>query len=330
MDEYEKAVRNLRREHVDNLILDLTGNGGGYLNVAIDLADQFIENNRLIVYTQGINSGKNEYYATKSGNFEKGNLVILIDEGSASASEILSGAIQDWDRGIIVGRRSFGKGLVQKPLLLPDQSMIRLTIARYYTPSGRLIQKPYDMGRDDYNMEIAQRFEHGEFAHADSIHLADSLKFYTLENTRTVYGGGGIMPDYFVSIDTSYYTDYYSQLVNNETIARFALEYVDWHRQALQQMYPDFTLYKNGFAISEEIHRQLVNYAWNDGIAENTSEYAVSKDRIELLLKAHIARDLWSSSEFYEVLNQGDEKFQTAVMILKNWDNYEASLLKKK
>jgi len=329
LEEYEDALKELKREGVSNLILDLTGNGGGYLDVAINLADQFLENNRLIVFTEGTNSGKKEYYATKDGNFEKGNLIILIDEGSASASEILSGAIQDWDRGIIVGRRSFGKGLVQKPLLLPDQSMIRLTIARYYTPSGRLIQKPYDMGREDYNLEIAERFNHGEFIHPDSIHLADSLKFYTLENTRVVYGGGGIMPDYFVSLDTSYYTDYYSQLASKEILTRFALEYVDRNRKGMQEKYADFEAYKNTFAIDENIRRQLVDYAWRDGIAENSSEYAISKDRIELLLKAHIARDLWSNSEFYEVLNEGDEKFQTAVMILRNWNKYEASLLNK-
>jgi carboxyl-terminal processing protease len=206
-EEFKKALTDLRDEHVKDLIIDLTGNGGGYLEVAIKLADQFLDAGKLILYTEGVNSPKKEYFATRDGIFEKGNLVILIDEGSASASEILCGAIQDWDRGIIIGRRSYGKGLVQKPLLLPDQSMIRLTVAKYYTPTGRLIQKPYRMSRDDYEKDLLNRYNKGEFAHKDSIHLPDSLKYYTLKNTRTVYGGGGIMPDYFVSIDTGHYSD---------------------------------------------------------------------------------------------------------------------------
>ena len=239
MDEFNKAMAGLRDDHVKDLILDLTGNGGGYLEVAIKMADQFLNGGKLILYTQGISSPKKEYYASREGNFEKGNLVVLIDEGSASASEILAGAIQDWDRGIIVGRRSYGKGLVQKPLLLPDQSMIRLTVARYYTPTGRLIQKPYDMSRDDYDKDLYNRYMKGELAHKDSIHLPDSLKFYTLRNTRLVYGGGGIMPDYFVSIDTSYYSDYYRDLLSKRTIDQFVLEYVDQKRKDLLLQYPD-------------------------------------------------------------------------------------------
>lgn len=330
MDDYMEVMRDLRRENINNLIVDLTGNGGGYLEVAINLADQFIEADKLILYTEGLNSPRKEYLATREGNFEKGNLVILIDEGSASASEIVSGAIQDWDRGIIVGRRSFGKGLVQKPLLLPDQSMIRLTVARYYTPSGRLIQKPYDMGSDSYNLEIIKRFANGEFSNADSIHLIDSLKYYTLENMRIVYGGGGIMPDYFVSMDTSYYTDYYNLLVRKGTITKFALDYIDRHREELLARYPDFEHYKQYFRVDDSFHRKLVEFGWRDGIAENVKDYAVSKEHISRLIKAYIARDLWTGSEYYEIVNETDAKVQTAVMILKNWDKYEASLLNKK
>lgn len=330
MDEYMAAMRGLKRQGINSLIIDLTGNGGGYLDVAVNLADQFIKADKLLLYTEGLNSPKKEYYATRDGNFENGNLVVLIDEGSASASEIVSGAIQDWDRGIIVGRRSFGKGLVQKPLLLPDQSMIRLTIARYYTPSGRLIQKPYDMDRDDYNREVIQRLNNGEVVHADSIHLIDSLKYHTLENMRTVYGGGGIMPDYFVSLDTTYYTDYYNQLIRKGTISQFALEYVDKNRDVILGKNPDFEVFKDNFNIDEQFHKQLIEYAWRDGIAENTEEYLISKDKIALLLEAYIARNLWTSNEFYEVINEGDKNFQTAVTILKNWDKYEAGLLNKK
>jgi carboxyl-terminal processing protease len=330
MDEFRDALQKLKKEGVSNLVLDLTGNGGGYLEVAIELADEFLDANKLIVYTEGLNSPKREYRASKAGDFEKGNLVVLIDEGSASASEIFTGAIQDWDRGIIVGRRSFGKGLVQKPLLLPDQSMIRLTIARYFTPTGRLIQKPYDKGTDEYNLDLVNRYNNGEFSHSDSIHFPDSLKYYTLKNTRVVYGGGGIMPDYFVSLDTSYYTNYYNQLLNNGTLVRFALEYVDINRNAIMHQYKSFDDFRVNYTISDETQNDLVKFAEKDSIAANPQELAVSKAQIERVLKAYIARDLWTNNEFYEIINEGDDKFQTAVMILKNWNKYEASLLNQK
>jgi carboxyl-terminal processing protease len=330
MDEFNEALTKLKEENVKNLILDLTGNGGGYLEVAIKLADQFLDGGKLILYTQGINSPKKEYFATRDGNFEKGHLVVLIDEGSASASEILSGAIQDWDRGIIVGRRSYGKGLVQKPLLLPDQSMIRLTVAKYYTPTGRLIQKPYDMSRDDYDKELLNRYLNGELAHKDSIHLPDSLKFYTLKNTRPVYGGGGIMPDYFVSIDTSYYSDYYRQLVRKRVIDQFVLEYVDHNRKKLIIKYPEIDEFKNNFHVDDILMNSFIQYADSKGIAQNKNDFSVSKEEIELLLKAYIARDLWSNNEFFEISNEKDPKFETALTILKNWDKYEAMLLNKK
>jgi carboxyl-terminal processing protease len=330
MDEFNEAVRKLRENNVKNLILDLTGNGGGYLEVAVNLADQFLDGGKVILYTQGVNSPKKEYFATREGNFEKGHLVILIDEGSASASEILSGAIQDWDRGIIVGRRSYGKGLVQKPLLLPDQSMIRLTVAKYYTPTGRLIQKPYNMSRDNYDRELLTRYMNGELAHKDSIHLPDSLKFYTLRNTRLVYGGGGIMPDYFVSIDTSYYSGYYRQLVKKRTIDQFVLEYVDHNRIDLLKRYTDIENYKNGFEVGDALMNLFFQYADNAGITQIEKDILVSKEQIEQLLKAYIARDLWSNNEFFVISNENDPKFETAVTILKNWDKYEVMLLNKK
>ena len=330
MDEFTEAMKKLKDNDVRNLIIDLTGNGGGYLEVAISLADQFLDGGKLIVYTQGINSPKKEYFATHEGDFEKGHLIILIDEGSASASEILSGAIQDWDRGIIVGRRSYGKGLVQKPLLLPDQSMIRLTVAKYYTPTGRLIQKPYKINREDYDKDLVTRYMNGEFAHKDSIHLPDSLKYYTLRNTRLVYGGGGIMPDYFVSIDTSFYSEYYRQMIRKGTINQFVLEYIDHNRKDLQKRYPDFNSFKNDPDISDKLMPELVKYAEDNGVHENKADLQISQDQIKLMLKAYIARDLWSSSEFYEITNDKDPKFETAVTILNNWDKYEAMLLNKK
>lgn len=330
MDEFNQALLRLKTHHVKSLIIDLTGNGGGYLEVAISLADQFLDSGKKILYTEGVNSPKKDYFSTRDGAFEKGHLIIMIDEGSASASEILAGAIQDWDRGIIVGRRSYGKGLVQKPLLLPDQSMIRLTVAKYYTPTGRLIQKPYLIDRDDYDKEVFMRYMHGEMAHRDSIHLADSLKYYTLKNTRLVYGGGGIMPDYFVSIDTSFYSEYYRQLLSRGTINQFVLEYVDHNREDLLKQYPSFRTFMEDAEIGEKLLPRLIQYAESNGIPEKKSDLTMSQEQIELLLRAYIARDLWSANEFYQVSNVKDPKFETAVTILKNWDKYETMLLNKK
>jgi carboxyl-terminal processing protease len=330
MDEFQDALKKLKDENVKNLVLDLTGNGGGYLEVAISLADQFLDDGKLVLFTQGINSPKREYYATRDGSFEKGHLIILIDEGSASASEIVSGAIQDWDRGIIVGRRSYGKGLVQKPLLLPDQSMIRLTVAKYYTPTGRLIQKPYKLHRDDYDKDLFRRYMNGEMAHRDSIHFPDSLKYYTLKNTRLVYGGGGIMPDYFVSIDTSYYSDYYRQLVRKGLINQFVLEYVDGHRKELQKTYPEFKRFKDGFSVDKKLMDSFIQFALDNGIQKNDRDLALSGGQLQILLKSYIARDLWTNNEFFEIANEKDPKFETAITILNNWDKYEAMLLKSK
>jgi len=330
LDEFASAIDKLRDEDVRDLIVDLTGNGGGYLEVAIKLADQFLDGGKLILYTEGINSPKKEYFSTREGIFEKGHLVIMIDEGSASASEILAGAVQDWDRGIIVGRRSYGKGLVQRPLGLPDQSMIRLTVAKYYTPTGRLIQKPYKMDRDDYDKDLINRFNNGEYAHKDSIHFPDSLKYYTLRNTRLVYGGGGIMPDYFVSIDTSHYSDYYNQLLRKRTLDQFVLEYVDYNRKKLIGQYPDISAFKDNFEIQQSFIDQFIDYSEKKGVPFDDKGFIVSKSQIERMLKAYVARDLWSNSEFYEISNESDPKFETAVTILSNWDKYEAMLLNKK
>ncbi|MBN2275378.1 MAG: PDZ domain-containing protein [Bacteroidales bacterium] len=326
IDEFKTALAGLKKDDISNLILDLTGNGGGYLEVAIDLADQFLDKDKLIVYTEGVNNPKKEYFATKEGVFESGRLVVLIDEGSASASEIVSGAIQDWDRGIIIGRRSFGKGLVQRRCPLPDQSEIRLTIARYYTPTGRLIQKPYDMGKDEYDLEIARRYSHGEFISSDSIAFPDSLKYHTLKKKRPVYGGGGIMPDLFVPMDTTYYTDYYRDLIRLGILNRFILNYVDHHRQDLLNRYPQLVDFKSQFKIDDKMMKKLTTYAKEQGLPENSADLAVSQNQIKTLAKGYIARDLWSTSEFYEIINEEDPKFRTALSIIRNWDLYEANL----
>jgi len=327
IDEFKQALASLKKEQLSNLILDLTGNGGGYLEIATELADQFLGDGKMIVYTEGINNPKREYLATREGEFENGRLVVLIDEGSASASEIVSGAIQDWDRGIIIGRRSFGKGLVQRRCPLPDNSEIRLTIARYYTPTGRLIQKPYDKGKDEYDLEINRRYAHGEFISSDSIHFPDSLKYYTLKNTRLVYGGGGIMPDLFIPIDTGYYTNYYRDLIRLGILNQFVLNYVDQHRNELMAQYPRLIDFKSQFKVDDVMLAGLTAYAREQGIPDNPAEFAVSVKQIRLLTKGYMARDLWSTSEFYEIVNEEDPKFRTALSVIRNWDLYEVSLL---
>lgn len=239
-DEFADALKKLQKQGMDDLILDLQGNGGGYLNAAIDLANEFLAQKDLIVYTKGRSEKQSSFYAKGSGCFKTGRLVVLVDEYSASASEIVTGAIQDHDRGVVVGRRTFGKGLVQRPIDLPDGSMIRLTIARYYTPSGRCIQKPYENKEgedmlDKYHSDLMNRLKHGELMHADSIHFPDSLKYQTLRLGRTVYGGGGIMPDFFVPIDTTQYTDYHRQLVAKGVIIRSTTGYIEKHRDELKK-----------------------------------------------------------------------------------------------
>ena len=235
--ELEQALRKLKDKGMKNLILDLRNNGGGYLYAAIHIADQFLKNDELIVYTEGRKYQKKEYRAKVNGHFEKGQLAILVNENSASASEIVAGAVQDWDRGVIIGRRSFGKGLVQKPFALPDSSYMRLTIAYYYTPCGRSIQKPYQEGKDKYDKEIQERQENGELTNAKNINFSDSLKYYTLVKKREVYGGGGIMPDIFVPIDTSYKTTFYNELVKKNILNRFIISYLDENRTQIKHTY---------------------------------------------------------------------------------------------
>jgi carboxyl-terminal processing protease len=329
IDEFREAVEKLKEQNVNNLILDLTGNGGGYLDVAIKLADQFLGENKLIVYTEGINNPRRDYVTTFKGIFENGNILILIDEGSASASEIVAGAIQDWERGIIVGRRSFGKGLVQRPLRLPDSSMVRLTVARYYTPTGRLIQKPYDMSKTEYDKDIINRYNNGELSHQDSIHFPDSLKYNTLKNGRIVYGGGGIMPDFFVPIDTSFYSDYYRDLLRLGILNRFALDYTDKNRDHLKSKYPTFDDFKNSFVISDRLFNDFTDFAKKEDLEADKSPIAISGERIKLLIKAYIGRDLWGTGEFYEIVNEKDLKYLKAIDIMENWEYYATLLMKK-
>ncbi len=329
MEEFHEAIDKLEAEGLKDLILDLRVNGGGMLEAAIRMADEFMEKEKLIVYMEGSHLQRQDFVSSSRGRLKNGRVIILIDEGSASASEIVAGAIQDWDRGMIIGRRSFGKGLVQKPFYLPDGSLIRLTIARYYTPSGRLIQKSYDQGFKEYAMDLNERYENGEFISADSIHFPDSLKFYTKLNHRTVYGGGGIMPDIFVPLDTTANFAFYNKLVRTGVIMNFVLNYVDTHRDYIKNEYPDFDKYKEEFRVDDDMIQELFSMADKEGIAKDESSVSSAYDHVRLVLKALIARDTWNMSEYYELLNEKDNGFLKAVEILKDTDLYKNKLVEK-
>ncbi|GIV41674.1 MAG: peptidase S41 [Vicingaceae bacterium] len=299
--EFREAMEKLKKQGLENLILDLQGNGGGYLNTAVQLADEFLDNNKLIVYTLGAHHPKEEYKAINKGVFEKGKLVVLIDEGSASASEIVSGAIQDWDRGLIVGRRSFGKGLVQRPYALADGSFIRLTTGRYYTPTGRSIQKPYDENINKYRSEIYERMKSGELNDSDKIKLPDSLKFKTPAG-RVVYGGGGIVPDVFVPIDTSGYSKYYSDLVRKGILNDFVLNYIDKKREELLKSYPDMQTFKSN-ADMAPIQKELYKFAEEKKLEPNQDQMKISDRWIAMQLKANIARHLYGNYAYFYIIN---------------------------
>jgi carboxyl-terminal processing protease len=317
MEEFRRALAKLKSKGAQDLILDLSDNGGGYLNTAIEMADEFLDDNKLIVYTEGTTSPKSMSYASSKGSFEKGKLIVLINENSASASEIVSGAIQDWDRGIIIGRRSYGKGLVQKPFPLSDGSVIRLTTARYYTPVGRCIQKPYDNGLEAYYKDLNERYAHGELTTKDSIHFPDSLKFYT-PNHRLVYGGGGVMPDIFVPMDTSKNTAYNSELIRKSVLNNFSFELVDKYRNILGTAYPNISDFKKRFKVDRKMFDDLVAYAEREGVRKDEKAIEISREVIEIQLKALIARDIWGNDEFYEVINELNPAYTKALEAYKS------------
>ncbi len=269
-------------------------------------------------YTNGRTAPRQEFRAEANGRWRKGKLVVLTNEFSASAAEIVSGAIQDQDRGVVVGRRTFGKGLVQRPLTFEDGSEIRLTIAHYYTPSGRCIQKPYKKGeREDYAMDLDNRYKHGEFTNQDSIHLSDSLKYYTLRKHRVVYGGGGIMPDYFVPLDTTKYTKLHRLLTAKSIVINHSLKFIDAHRQELKSQYKDF----GKFLASYEVPQSLVEEIIADGKKEkieprDAAELAQTRKYLSIQLKALVARDIWDMSQYFQVWNETNEIVMRAVQLL--------------
>ncbi|MDD3878053.1 MAG: S41 family peptidase [Bacteroidales bacterium] len=317
MQEFYDAFDKLQTEGMKNLILDLRGNSGGFLDVSVSLSDEFIPRGNLIVYTEGRSLAREEYIAVRRGRFEKGKLVVLIDEGSASASEIVSGAIQDWDRGLIIGRKSFGKALVQRPFELPDGSVIRLTTGKYYTPVGRHIQKPYDNGVEEYHKDLINRYNNGELTSADSIHFPDSLKYFTHGN-RVVYGGGGIMPDIFVPLDTTKTTEYYTNLVRNGIFNQFALNYVDRNRDALNSTYSSFQDFNRRYVVDENTLEELYAFAEGKELARNIDQMNESKDLISLQLKALIARNLWDVQAYIYIFSEIDDALIKAIEVIND------------
>ena len=353
--EFFDAIKALKAtSKLNSLVLDLRGNGGGYLNAATELADQFLTAYKLIVYTSGTHAEKKEYSSTALGELEQGKLVVLIDEGSASASEIVAGAIQDWDRGVLIGRRSYGKGLVQQPFPLTDGSMIRLTTAHYYTPSGRCIQKPYTDGVDAYQKDYLHRIEKGELFSKDSVFQNKTEKFLTKVSNRTVYGGGGIMPDFFVPLDTSKYYVYYNTLNRKNVVYTGVLDIMDAKRNEFKQKFADFKTFNDKFVITDEMvdkimaagdkidaDKMTVDADGNpvDGISTKNSKeikkesakpdaksIEFARPLLKKQMKALIARDLFSVSHYFQIMNAEDETIQKAIEVISNRGEYEKIL----
>ncbi len=360
--EFTDAIEALKASSkLNSLILDLRGNGGGYLTAATELADQFLSAYKLIVYTQGIHAEKKEYSSTSQGELEQGKLVVLIDEGSASASEIVSGAIQDWDRGVLIGRRSFGKGLVQQPFPLTDGSMIRLTTAHYYTPSGRCIQKPYTDGVDAYQKDYIHRIEKGELFSKDSIVQNKSLKFATKVSNRVVYGGGGIMPDIFIPMDTSKYYAYYNNLLRKNVVYTGVLDIMDENRDSFKKKYADFKTFTSKFEVTDEMiekimaagdkegvnkitaakidpakgkgekklvinDREIVNKDEKEVVKRDEKSVAFARPLLKRQIKALIARDLFSVSNYFQIMNVEDETINKAIEVITQKGTYDKIL----
>jgi len=312
-EEFRKSVTDLQAQGMKKLIVDLQGNPGGYMGAAIYMADELLGGRDLIVSQTGkVSQYSNKAYASKPGLFEEGAVIVLINEGSASASEILAGAIQDNDRGLIVGRRSFGKGLVQMPIELADGAELRLTIARYFTPSGRSIQKPYDSDYEAYERDWVNRYEHGEFFSADSIRFNDSLKYQTKKG-RTVYGGGGIMPDYFVPLDTTMNSAYVNKLFSSDTSREYLLDYVSKNKGKFTQVSVED--YYTNFRVSDGMLEELVAFGKKNKVEFDAKDFSKSKEYLRILIKAHLGRQLYDDSAFYKVVNDINEVYQQAIQL---------------
>ncbi len=322
VDEFREAVKKLQYEGMKDLVIDLQGNGGGYLMTAVNLSDELLDGRKLVTYTEGRKSPYSSYNTKYTGLMETGRVIILVDESSASASEIVSGAIQDWDRGLIVGRRTFSKGLVQKPVSLPDGTSVRITTSRYYTPSGRCIQKPYDHGSVEYRREKYERYGSGESFHRDSVKLDTTVKYQTQVVKRTVYGGGGIMPDVFVPLDTTGTSEYFSKLIRKGIFSSFALNYVNDNREDIKKKYPTLSKYKKEFK-TDKVVKELIDKATAEGVEFDKVGFTNAEQTINIRLKANIAQYVYGPESFYEIINDLNESLQVALKVLEEGKEFK-------
>ena len=319
----------LKKKGMRQLVVDLSDNGGGYMDAAIQMVNEFLDDEQLIVYTEGLNQSRAEAKANGRGEFKDMKLVVIMSQYSASASEIFAGAIQDWDRGLVLGRRSFGKGLVQRPFKFEDGSMMRLTVARYHTPSGRCIQKPYVKGdKKGYDADLLTRYNAGEYYNIDSIQFNDSLKYTSLKNHRVVYGGGGIMPDVFVPVDTTEYSKYYRDMLAKGVIYQFALDYVDKNRKALKSSYPNVEKFDQFFSLSDDDMQAFIAAGEKEKVAFNEEQYATSKEVFKCYLKGLIARDLYTEDNAFNIIvNHRNRDLQEALRLINDTSRYQSLLL---
>ena len=317
ISEIRKATFELKDQGMENLVLDLQNNGGGYLRTAVDLSDEFLSGIKKIVSTNGRKFPERNYTTGRKGLLEEGKLIVLVNESSASASEIVSGAVQDWDRGLIVGRRTFGKGLVQKPIELPDGSQVRITTSKYYTPSGRCIQKPYEEGSMAYRKEKYSRYNSGESFNADSMKFNSNESFQTLLKERTVYGGGGIIPDHFVPLDTTGTSPYFNKLIRKGIFNQFALSWVNKNRESLEKKYPNFDKFNSKFDTQKAVD-ELIKYAEAEGLEFSENQYNKAKYVIHTRLKANIAQDLYNYKKFYQVINSLNNALEKSLELLND------------
>lgn len=322
VSETRDAINSLKRDGMRDLIIDLQNNGGGYLMTAVNLCDELIAGRKTVVYTEGRAYPRKYYETMHPGLMESGRIIILVNENSASASEIVSGAIQDWDRGLIIGRRTFSKGLVQKPVSLSDGTTVRITTQKYFTPSGRSIQKPYDRGSMEYRKEKYDRYESGELFHKDSIWLNENDVHYTLIKKRKVYGGEGIIPDVFVPLDTTSSSDYFSKLIRNGVFNRFSLNYVNDNRADLQKKHPTFDAFKKNFK-ADKIVQQLIDLGEKEEVPFDKDSYKKAEQIILIRLKANIAQNLYDQSKFYEIINELNDELQVALKVLKSGNEFD-------
>ena len=327
-EEMMDALKELKKQGMTQLIMDLSDNGGGYLNAAIDMCNEFLDRGQLMVYTEGENSPRNEANANGWGEYQDLHMVVMVNQYSASAAEIFAGAMQDWDRAVIVGRRTFGKGLVQRPFKFEDGSMMRLTVARYYTPSGRCIQKPYNRGdKKAYEKELLERANEGEYYSLDSIQFNDSLRYTTRLNHRIIYGGGGVMPDVYVPIDTSEYSTYYRDLSAKGILNQYVIKYVDKNRKSIAKQYSTLDAFDRGFAVSDEMMRDLIAMGEQDSVKFDEEKYRTSELLLKDIVKGLIARDVYGDQSAYNfIINHRNPDLKAAIEVLNDRERFDRLL----